>query len=122
MEDEVKDLIKTTIKYDFILLISIAIIIAMLFNMVYSLIYILGLVVSMINFIVNSIVLNYELNKKQFKSPILNIVSLLIRTSIICMIAIVLFTYNKYYLIVYIIGVIMHFIAIILYATKLRRI
>lgn len=122
MEQEVKDLIKTTIKYDLVLLISIATIIAMLFNMVYSLIYILGLVISMINFIVNSIVLNYEINKKHCKSPILNIVSIFMRTCIICIIALVLFTYNKYYLIVYMLGVIMHFIAIILYANKLRKI
>ncbi|WP_027632611.1 ATP synthase subunit I [Clostridium hydrogeniformans] len=120
MQKEVRDLIRVVMKYDIMLAFITSIIIAILYNLNYSFVFILGLIVGLLNFIVNSLVLDYMLGKKA-KSPILNLISLFLRSSIICLIGITLFTYNKYYLIVYIIGVVSHFIAIILYAIKIKK-
>ena len=120
MQKEVKDLISVVMKYDMSIAFITALVIAILYNIAYSFVFILGLIIGLLNFIVNSIVLDYILTKKG-KSPILNLVSLFLRSSIICLIGIILFTYNKYYLIVYIIGLISHFIGILLYAIKIKK-
>ena len=115
--DDLKYMYKKVITYSLYVLIILAIILGLI-NFKYVLPGILGLIIAIGNLFISGIVTNNALAKN--KVNFLNYFALIFKIFATSIIGVILFTYNKYYLIVYMGGYISHFIPLVLYAVSLK--
>ncbi|KOA18360.1 ATP synthase I chain [Clostridium homopropionicum DSM 5847] len=88
-------------------------------NTKYLLPSILGFFIAIISFYINAFTVNYVLKKE--KNSGLVILSFILRIIIIGLIGLVLYTYNKFYIIAYVVGYTCRFISLFLYGFILKR-
>lgn len=115
--DDLKYMYKKVSIYALYVLIILAIILGLI-NLKFVLPGILGLAVAMSNLFISGKVTNNALAKN--KVNFINYFGLILKIFATCIIGIVLSTYNKYYLIVYMCGYISHFGPLVLYAVSLK--
>ena len=115
--NDLKCMYKKVSIYALYVLIILAIILGLI-NLKFVLPGILGLAVAMSNLFISGIVTNNALAKNKVNFfTYFGITFKIFATSII---GIILFTYNKYYLIVYMCGYVSHFILLVLYAISIK--
>lgn len=117
MNDELRSMLKKTFLIDVIAGLILGIIIGVITNVSHALILVLGLLISYVSFYVNTITTSYGL-EKQKKGLIM--LSLLGRMIVIVAVGAVLFMFNKYFVLTYMLGYSSHFISIIIYGVALR--
>ena len=115
--NDLKHMYKKVITHSFYVLIILAIILGSI-NFKYVLPSILGLVVAIGNLVISGVVTNNAAVKN--KVNFITYFGLILKISTTSIIGVILFTYNKYYLIVYMGGYISHFIPLVLYAVSLK--
>ena len=81
----------------------------------YIVVFILGLFVGLSNFAINTIVIKFILLKANGKYGILASISFTLRILIVCIIGLILFTYNRFNVIAYMCGFCSYFICLVLY-------
>ena len=116
MED-LKYMYKKVSTFALYVLITLVIILGLI-NLKFVLPGILGLAVAMGNLFISGVVTNNAIVKT--KVNLLTYFGLIFKIFATSIIGVVLFTYNKYYLLVYMCGYISHFIPLVLYAISLK--
>ncbi|AEB76935.1 ATP synthase subunit I [Clostridium botulinum] len=105
---------------DIVVLVALSIL-SYIINKKYVGICILGFVVSAISFYSNSLITTYAFEKKLDNSNLIIILSYYLRIFLITIIGIVVFTYNKFNIIAYILGYTFRFFSLVLYALILKK-
>lgn len=121
MQEYLKAMLKSITKITAIMAIAFIAIGLWFIKLNYLLCYGLGLAIALLNFIANSIITHYLINKRNNKQVFYSLINFIVRVLIIAFIALILFMYNKIYVIAYIIGYITHFAAIIIYGLKIDK-
>ncbi|KGM96258.1 ATP synthase F0F1 [Clostridium novyi A str. 4552] len=119
-DHEVYNMIKQ-IKYLDIIVLFILVSICYIINKKYIAICTLGFVVSICSFYLNAYITEYVFKKKIEKSNLITILSYYIRVFLITIIGIVVFTYNRFNIIAYILGYTFRFLSLILYALVVKK-
>ncbi len=86
----------------------------------YSLIILLGLFIGFVNFIINGTITEYTLLKKTKKYRFVALIGFISRVAIVCGIALILFKYNKFNVIAYMLGYSSQFVSLILYGIYIK--
>jgi ATP synthase protein I len=115
MSSDIIMLIKKVSLYDMIIGVLVTLMIYVVFAD-FTVPLLIGLVVAITNFIISSIVTDLLLNKSQGKYMILYLLSFIVRTTLISLIGFVLYTYNKYNVLPFIGGYMIHLIGISIYS------
>ncbi|CAG7839300.1 ATP synthase F0F1 [Clostridium novyi B str. ATCC 27606] len=117
---EVYNMIKKIKYLDIVVLVALSIL-SYSINKKYVEICILGFVVSAIGFYWNSLITTYAFKTKLHNSNLIIILNYYLRIFLITIIGIVVFTYNKFNIIAYIVGYTFRFFSLILYALILKK-
>ena len=115
--NDLKYMYKKVITYSLYVLIILGIILGSI-NLKYVLPGILGLIIAIGNLFISGVITNNALAKN--KVNFLNYFGLAFKILATSIIGMILFTYNKYYLIVYMCGYVSHFILLVLYAINIK--
>lgn len=86
----------------------------------YALVSLLGFILAIINFHINSYTVNYAFSKRNLNSNAVITLSYCLRVAVVAIIGVVLFTYNKFNVLAYMLGYNMHFISLIIYGIYLK--
>lgn len=86
----------------------------------YALVSLLGFILAIINFYINGYAVNYAFSKKNLNSHAVITLSYCLRVAVVGIIGAVLFTYNKFNVLAYMLGYNMHFISLIIYGMHLK--
>jgi len=114
MKDNLDYMLKKIISYWLIVAIILGVLTYLIFPK-YILVFILGLFVALSNFIINTIIINFMLIRANGKYTFLVSISYTLRILIICIIGLILFTYNRFNVIAYMCGFCSYFICLVLY-------
>ena len=117
--NELSQMFKILNYLDIILGLALALLVFFI-NSKYLLPTILGFIIAVISFYINSLTVNNVL-KKEKKSGLV-ILSFFLRIISIGLIGLVLYTYNKFYIIAYIMGYTCRFISLFLYGLILKKV
>ncbi|MCD3298906.1 ATP synthase subunit I [Clostridium botulinum] len=117
---EVYNMFKKIRYLDIVVLVALSIL-SYSINKKYVGICILGFMVSAISFYSNSLITTYAFEKKLDNSNLIIILSYYLRIFLITIIGIIIFTYNKFNIIAYILGYTFRFFSLILYALILKK-
>lgn len=85
-----------------------------------GLVSLLGFILAIINFHINAYAVNYALSKKNLNSNAVVTLSYCLRVAVVGIIGAVLFTYNKFNVLAYMLGYNIHFIALIIYGVHFK--
>ena len=118
--DEVKNLYKKTTFFDVLIGLALAFV-SIIFFRKYTFPLLTGLIIANLSFLVNSISTNKLLSSSQGIPKLLLTLMFFSRIIFVCAIGILFFTYNKEYLIAYIVGYSAHLMAIVLYGITLNN-
>ncbi|EDS78087.1 ATP synthase subunit I [Clostridium massiliodielmoense] len=119
-DHEVYNMIKQ-MKYLDIIVLFILVSICYIINKKYIAICTLGFMVSISSFYLNAYITEYVFKKNIEKSNLITILSYYIRIFLITIIGIVVFTYNRFNIIAYILGYTFRFLSLILYALVVKK-
>ena len=87
---------------------------------IYVYMIILGLLMAYINFLLNGVITYFLMGNKGGSHTALVILGFLLRVLIVAGIGVIVFSFNKYYVLVYLLGYSLHFISIIIYGTNAK--
>ena len=119
MRNELVHLLKSIGLYDVIFGCIISAILWMFFGSA-ALLFLIGLALGFINFLINSYATKRMINKKS-KSGLFFVLSLLVRITIICGTAIIIFMKSEVNFFIFISGYISQILSIVCYGVNLRR-
>jgi hypothetical protein len=117
--NEVYKALKNVLFYDAIIGFILLIVSAFFFKN-YGLYILLGLLFAAINFTINALTLQLSLIKKIIKGNFIITLSYFIKILIIAIIGAELYKQNTYYLYAYLVGLLSHFIAMLLLGISLK--
>lgn len=119
MRNELVHLLKSIGLYDVIFGCIISTVLWMFFGSA-AVLFLIGLALGFINFLINSYATKRMINKKS-KSGLFFVLSLLVRITIICGTAIIIFMKSEVNFFIFISGYISQILSIVCYGVKLRR-
>lgn len=114
MKDDLDYMLKKVIGYWLIVAVILGTLVYLIFPK-YIDVFILGLFIGLSNFIINTIVIKCMLLRANGKYAFLAPVSFTLRILIICIIGLILYTYNRFNVIAYMCGFCSYFICLVLY-------
>lgn len=114
MSKDLKDLFKKVTCFNLVIIVLLVIVTHMVFQS-YFFVTLIGLVTAFISFLINGIMTEYTLLKKTYQYKAIAFLGFIFRVLIICIIALVLFKYNKFNVIAFMLGYSLHFISLVLY-------
>jgi ATP synthase protein I len=117
VKKETKLMLRNIIMIDIIIGLVSSIVI-LIFWSSYTQFLILGLAIAIINFSISSIITDLLLNNIGPKNLSLYIISFLLRISIVSIIGYIVFTYNKFNVLAYMVGYTMHLIGVYVHSIK----
>lgn len=121
MDSEVKYMLKKVALFDGVVGSLLFVIVSLIYGYNYAFMCILGLLIAAANYNINGIMLNYLLLSKPFKHKTVTSLIYFFRVFIICLIAIIIYKYNKMNVLVYVLGFCSHFISLVLYGLSARN-
>lgn len=86
----------------------------------YILVSLLGFILAIINLYINGYAVNYAFSRKDSNSNLVITLSYCLRITLVGIIGAVLFTYNKFNVLAYMLGYNMHFISLTIYGIYLK--
>lgn len=119
MRDELVHLLKTIGLYDLILGCAVSVVLWSFFGSA-AVLFLIGIGLGFINFLINSYATKKMLDKKK-GGRITYILSLLVRITLICGPAIIIFTQSEVSFFIFISGYISQILSIVCYGVNLRR-
>lgn len=119
MEHNIKKMLKAVIKYDFVLML-IVLALCFIVKIQYILVVESGLIIAVINFILNSVISNSVLLKKN-TNKVLLVLPALGRVILVCIIGFIFYKINQYYILAYIVGFTLQYVALIIYGLTLKN-
>lgn len=118
MDKQTKKMLKRILLIDRIIVI-LTLIISMIIIREYAFVIMIGLLMSITNFIVNAIVTYYAFTTA--KKQIYNILGSACRVIVTTIVAVSLYNNDKYNLLAFIGGYILHYVAIVIYGITLKN-
>lgn len=79
-----------------------------------------GLIIAYLNFAANSIITYYTMASKDQGNGMYTFIGFIIRVAVVAAVGVIAFTYNKYFVIAYLLGYSLHFISLILYGVNAK--
>lgn len=113
-------LIMTTrvLRINLIVSVAAGLVLAMIFNLESGIVFIIGAIVSSVNFTVSALVTNHTVTGRI--SAIWGLLSYLVRILAVAVIGGLFFRYDRFFVIFYIAGFLMHFVALLIYALQIK--
>jgi len=114
MRDNLDYMLKKIIGYWLFVTITLGTLTYLIFPK-YIVVFILGLFIALSNFIISTTVIKFMLLRANGKYSFIATLSFILRVLIICIIGLILFTYNRFNVIAYMCGFCSYFICLVLY-------
>lgn len=113
-------LIMTTrvLRINLIVSVAAGLVLAMIFKLEYGIIFIIGAIISSVNFSVSALVTNHTVTGRI--SAIWGLLSYLVRILAVAVIGGLFFRYDRFFVVFYIAGFLMHFVALLIYALQIK--
>lgn len=121
MDSEVKNMLKKVALFDVIVGSALFILVTIVYGLNYGIMCTLGLLVGALNYNINGIIISHLLSDEHFKHNIFTSVVGFLRVFIICLIAIIIYKYNRMNVLAYVLGFCSHFISLVLYGISVRN-
>ncbi|GLC28756.1 ATP synthase subunit I [Clostridium omnivorum] len=121
MDSEVKNMLKKVALFDVIVGSALFILVTIVYGLNYGIMCTLGLLVGALNYNINGIIINHLLSNEHFKHNIFTSLIGFLRVFIICLIAIIIYKYNRMNVLAYVLGFCSHFISLVLYGISVRN-
>lgn len=119
MKKELTDMLKKTGIVDGIFVLLTLFLNAFIPHM-YVFMIVLGLLMAYINFLLNGVITYFLMGNKSGSHTALVILGFLLRVLIVAGIGVMVFSFNKYYVLAYLLGYSLHFISIVIYGTNAK--
>lgn len=120
MDANVKAMLRSIVMYDVIIALITAVGFFLVFRKYdYDAVIILGLLVSTVNFIMNAYFSSYGMSNK--KGQLFILLGAVIRITFAAIVAVILFKFNKYYVVAFLAGYTLHYLAAVTYALSIRK-
>lgn len=120
MDTNVRNMLKSVIKYDIIIAVITAIGFYVAFKKYdYDTVIILGLLISTVNFILNAYLSSYGMTRQ--KSQLFILLGAVLRIALACIVVVILFKFNKYYPIAFLGGYTLHYLAVVTYGLSIKK-
>lgn len=102
------------------LIVSVAagLVLALIFGLEHGVVFLVGAIVSSVNFTVSALVTNHTVTGRI--SAIWGLLSYLVRILAVAVIGGLFFRYDRFFVIFYISGFLMHFVALMIYALQIK--
>lgn len=120
MRDDLGYMLKRVIYYWLLVAITLGVLAYLIFPK-YLVVFIFGLFIALGNFVINTIIIKFMLLRANGKYSFLSAVSFILRILIICIIALILYTYNRFNVIAYLCGFCSYFICLVLYGINMNK-
>jgi ATP synthase protein I len=120
MRDNLEYMLKRIIYYWLMVAITLGVLAYLIFPK-YLVVFILGLFIALGNFVVNTIIIKFILLNANGKYGFISSISFILRILIVCIIALILYTYNKFNVIAYMGGFCSYFICLVLYGINISK-
>lgn len=121
MDSEVKNMLKKVALFDVIVGSALFILVTIVYGLNYGIMCTFGLLVGALNYILNGIIINHLLSNEHYKHNIFTSLIGFLRVFIICLIAIIIYKYNRMNVLAYVLGFCSHFISLVLYGISVRN-
>ncbi|MCY6355485.1 ATP synthase subunit I [Clostridium sp. ZS2-4] len=118
-DDELYSMLRKISSIDYIIGILLIFTVFQIYRK-YLMALVLGFILAIINFHINGYAVNYAFSKKKLNSNTVIILSYYLRVAVAGIIGVMLFTYNKFNVLAYILGYNMHFISLTIYGVYLK--
>lgn len=119
VQNDLQNMFKKVLIFDLVIALVFAIISQWIFKS-YLLMVLIGLAVAFVNLVVNGKITEYTLINKTLKYTFVAFVSFIFRITIVCGIALILFNYNKFNVIAYMLGYSLQFVSLTLYGIYIK--
>lgn len=106
------------LKINLIVSAAVGLVLAIIFQLEYGIIFMIGAIISSVNFTVSALVTNHTVTGRI--SAIWGLLSYLTRILTVAIIGGLFFRYDRFFVIFYIAGFLMHFVALIIYALQIK--
>jgi len=120
MNDNPDYMLKKVIYYWFIVASILGVLVYLIFSK-YVVVFIIGLFIALSNFIINTVIIKFILQRTNGKYRFLITISLILRILIICIIGLILTTYNKFNVLAYMGGFCSYLICLVLYGININK-
>lgn len=121
MDSEVKNMLKKVVLFDVIVGSMLFVIVTLIYGLNYGLMCTLGLFVALTNYNINGVIINRLLSSELSKHNVYTSLIGFLRVFIICLIAIIIYKYNRMNVLAYVLGFCSHFISLVLYGISVRN-
>lgn len=121
LDSEFRNMLKKVALFDVIVGNLLFVIVTIIYGHNYGLMCVLGLFVGALNYNINGIIINNLISRQLSKHSINTAFISIIRIFIICLIAIIIYKYNRMNALAYVLGFCSHFISLVLYGFSVRN-
>lgn len=119
-KNELSQMFKIFNYLDIVLGLALAVLVGII-NRKYLIISVAGYFVAALSFYINSYIVKCAFSSKRFNTKGIVILSYILRVVLISVLGLILFTYNKFYMLAYIIGFSFRFLTLLVYGLIIKK-